>query len=615
MKDSLKHSLESNLKRIQLKDIVKKVEDYLKTYLSAGMDISWYVDGIHLRFKERNNNRVENAFETNNANNNGTNNATTNVVGEDLPQLLDYWVAHFLQKDCPTTKTSSPSYPSSNKIHNKTKFRTNSFSSSHQHNQTVDNVQKDYKVRYKALKVELDLLTQKIETTSKQKSEKGLVDESFNWDEKSLSSEDEGTTTVKAFMAIAEDDPIKFLATYFVPWVEEANEKTCSSQDVVFIKDEDSPIENSPECAFDTKSVNDNHDPVPPLPKLSRTDPFGTPKGVTSIDLAQTYIVSDKTKKCSICQSDDHLTKEHPKHVAVKKTLTQLRAQTPQIKSTQEFTEKIELWEFIRNMVNIWEGETMILGLMALFPQLSTMCLDRDLSYHHPILMREMKLDYDHTSFKIFHSWFKMEGFDKTVEDTWKRMNIKELNSLIQLNKKLQYKMLDQGGYNDATLNQRSTLMKELHDLYSIKALEDAQKAKVQWFIEVDGEWLAYPSKVKSEFLKHFENRFSKLESSRITLDYHFPNRLSFEKTKELKRNVSYDDIKRVVWDCGMNKSPVAHGFSFELFYILKITVPDNQFACNKSIKVDTGLYRVHALTKDHEGNKIQYAVSRRRQF
>ncbi|GJT88102.1 retrotransposon protein, putative, ty1-copia subclass [Tanacetum coccineum] len=36
----------SNLKRIQVKDIVKEVEDYLKTYSSAGMDISWYVEGI-----------------------------------------------------------------------------------------------------------------------------------------------------------------------------------------------------------------------------------------------------------------------------------------------------------------------------------------------------------------------------------------------------------------------------------------------------------------------------------------------------------------------------------------------------------------------------------------
>nr|GEV33512.1 hypothetical protein [Tanacetum cinerariifolium] len=37
---------ESNIRRIQVKDIVKEVDDYLKTYSSAGMDISQYVEGI-----------------------------------------------------------------------------------------------------------------------------------------------------------------------------------------------------------------------------------------------------------------------------------------------------------------------------------------------------------------------------------------------------------------------------------------------------------------------------------------------------------------------------------------------------------------------------------------
>nr|GEZ21520.1 hypothetical protein [Tanacetum cinerariifolium] len=36
----------SNIRRIQVKDIVKEVEDYLKTYSSAGMDINEYVEGI-----------------------------------------------------------------------------------------------------------------------------------------------------------------------------------------------------------------------------------------------------------------------------------------------------------------------------------------------------------------------------------------------------------------------------------------------------------------------------------------------------------------------------------------------------------------------------------------
>ncbi|GJR37265.1 hypothetical protein Tco_1212949 [Tanacetum coccineum] len=41
----------------------------------------------------------------------------------------------------------------------------------------------------------------------KGKSEKGLIAESFDWDEEYVSSEDEGTTRIRAFMAIAKDEP------------------------------------------------------------------------------------------------------------------------------------------------------------------------------------------------------------------------------------------------------------------------------------------------------------------------------------------------------------------------------------------------------------------------
>ncbi|GKB02445.1 hypothetical protein Tco_0830534 [Tanacetum coccineum] len=61
--------------------------------------------------------------------------------------------------------------------------------------------------KYKGLKAEIDIITKKIDAMSKGKSEKGLVAESFDWDEKSVSSDDEGVTRVKAFMAIAEDEP------------------------------------------------------------------------------------------------------------------------------------------------------------------------------------------------------------------------------------------------------------------------------------------------------------------------------------------------------------------------------------------------------------------------
>ncbi|GKB31355.1 retrovirus-related pol polyprotein from transposon TNT 1-94 [Tanacetum coccineum] len=61
--------------------------------------------------------------------------------------------------------------------------------------------------KYKGLKAETTILTKKIDAMSNGKSEKGLVAESFDWDKESVSSEDEGVTKVKAFMAITEDEP------------------------------------------------------------------------------------------------------------------------------------------------------------------------------------------------------------------------------------------------------------------------------------------------------------------------------------------------------------------------------------------------------------------------
>ncbi|GKF35891.1 hypothetical protein Tco_0112649 [Tanacetum coccineum] len=73
-----------------------------------------------------------------------------------------------------------------------------------------------------------------------------------------------------------------------------------SSKDAIFIKAEDSPIENSYECAFDDESANDNQEPLRALPKISRVEPIGTSKGIISaIHLTQTSTISEKTKQVS----------------------------------------------------------------------------------------------------------------------------------------------------------------------------------------------------------------------------------------------------------------------------------------------------------------------------
>nr|GEY12417.1 hypothetical protein [Tanacetum cinerariifolium] len=123
-------------------------------------------------------------------------------------------LGHF-QKDCPSHKTSTPSYPSLNNSFNKSKPYTPSFNQTS--SQNSGNYQKDYKGKYKGLKAEMNVLTKRIDDITKGKSEKGkkekekgkkgLLIDSFNWNDEYVSSDDEGSTKIRAFMAITEDEP------------------------------------------------------------------------------------------------------------------------------------------------------------------------------------------------------------------------------------------------------------------------------------------------------------------------------------------------------------------------------------------------------------------------
>ncbi|GJY36025.1 RNA-directed DNA polymerase, eukaryota [Tanacetum coccineum] len=352
----------------------------------------------------------------------------------------------------------------------------------------------------------------------------------------------------------------------------------------------------------------------------------------------------------------------------------------------QELTEKRDLWNYLRSLIDRREGETVIMGdfnevrfkherfgtnfniqgasafnnfislarlidlplegyaftwahksatkmskldrflisegLLSKFPHLSSLCLDRHLSDHRPILLKESCYDFGPTPFWIFHSWFSMEGFDSFVENTWKSTNVTDSNGIIRLKKKLQIlknamkvwskeartrlhekkiniqlklsdikKLIDQGTSNVETINKRTTLLNEIQEIHASKAIEASQKTKIRCSIEgdentkyfhgilnkkrsqlairgtlVNGEWISDPVKAKHEFFSYFSKQFSPPLTPRFSFDYTFPNRLSTDQIKDLERSVTYDEVKRAVWDCGANKSPGPDGFSFEFY-------------------------------------------------
>ncbi|GKC04727.1 hypothetical protein Tco_0996337, partial [Tanacetum coccineum] len=107
-----------------------------------------------------------------------------------------------------------------------------------------------------ALKAELALLTKKIDVVSKNKSEIGLVAESFNWDE--------------------EIYPLRMMV---LPRLKHSWLSLRMSQlweTMMLGLGENSPSHTAPEVTSNTKSECDNQEPLPPLLKLLRTKPIGT---------------------------------------------------------------------------------------------------------------------------------------------------------------------------------------------------------------------------------------------------------------------------------------------------------------------------------------------------
>ncbi|GJT21953.1 RNA-directed DNA polymerase, eukaryota, partial [Tanacetum coccineum] len=261
-------------------------------------------------------------------------------------------------------------------------------------------------------------------------------------------------------------------------------------------------------------------------------------------------------------------------------------------------------------------------GVVSLFPSISALCLDRHLSDHRPILLRDTPTDFGPIPFRFFHSWFKYEGFDEMVEQTWRSFSHSDRNGMIRFKKKLQDlkaiirqwikdkrtqmndckrvikdglceidKKLDQGLVSDSLLAMRSDLNRQLDAIKSKEDADSFQKSKVRWAIEgdenskffhgiinkkrsqlairgvfVDGVWQTDPCVIKGVFRNYFEARFKKPTSYGLKINFTFPKKLVQDQADDLERAVTRDEIRKAVWNCGDNKSPGPDGFSFEFF-------------------------------------------------
>ncbi|GJZ12725.1 RNA-directed DNA polymerase, eukaryota [Tanacetum coccineum] len=168
-------------------------------------------------------------------------------------------------------------------------------------------------------------------------------------------------------------------------------------------------------------------------------------------------------------------------------------------------------------------------GFLSVFPHCSAICLDRHLSDHRPILLRELQVDYGATPFRFYHSWLNISGFDLMVSQTWNSLSFNDNVSM--------------GNVNDDILLSRMNLMKQLHDIKSADSRDSFQKAKIKWAVEGDEN---------SKFFHGIINR----KRANLAIKGILAMVIGL---------MTYCRVK-TVWACGENKSPGPDGFTFEFF-------------------------------------------------
>ncbi|GJT38145.1 RNA-directed DNA polymerase, eukaryota [Tanacetum coccineum] len=215
-------------------------------------------------------------------------------------------------------------------------------------------------------------------------------------------------------------------------------------------------------------------------------------------------------------------------------------------------------------------------NLMNFSPNISAITLDRYLSDHRPILLRESTFDY---GLNVAPG----DGSNGSRRGT--------------------YVAIDNGKGSEEVIIKRMEVVNSIQRVNKIHATEIAQKAKIKWSVEgdensrffhgmlnkkrsqlsirgimADGVWIEKPDQVKGDFFQHFSSRFGKLMQRRANVDMCYPNSLTIEQQEDLELIVSKEELKRAVWDCGVDKSPGPDGFTFGFYRQFWSTIEKDVF-------------------------------------
>ncbi|GKB05425.1 RNA-directed DNA polymerase, eukaryota, reverse transcriptase zinc-binding domain protein [Tanacetum coccineum] len=300
----------------------------------------------------------------------------------------------------------------------------------------------------------------------------------------------------------------------------------------------DRDSEEVPETLFD-------HDHVRPKQTDANNDGAKYPPGYTpveDVDVKSDFVYNLIREENA---SNRKVYEEKDIHEVKNRKSMSLSKEEDKESGCSEVSEKKMIWNYLNRVIDNWNGGIVIM---------------EDFNEVHSKDERYGSLFNGHSAaaFNSFISLEGLEGFDKVFEETWRESTISDSNAISKFMKKLKFLKdkicLWTKPKNKSSKSQKLKLKGMLSDIYSL----------------IDNKIVDQKLLNKRLYAMNSLHDLEKLESSKIAqnvkIKWEFPYRLNSDQKEDMERNVTKEETKRVVWDCGMDKSSGPDGFMFGFY-------------------------------------------------
>ncbi|GKD72848.1 transposon TX1 uncharacterized, partial [Tanacetum coccineum] len=328
--------------------------------------------------------------------------------------------------------------------------------------------------------------------------------------------------------------------------------------------------------------------------------------------------------------------------------------------------QKMSLWDRLSSLMNRWDGAWCIFGDLNvvrstddrfnsqvnikdmnefndfinerrlvefnnLWGNLSVIALDRKLSDHCPIVLKDVDLDFGPKPFRVFNVWLEEPDFYHVVEEAWKkevrgiwpdcifRDRLKKVKASLRVWSKERF-----GENKEKIKSLRSETMRwkmeeekrtlsdserlawlEVRKRWQEKGREYCnmlrQKNRVKWDMEgdensknfhsfvkrrnnkcnlrglmVDGVWCEDPKVIKAEMARHYKKLFTEGMATHPIFCNNKIEQISREYASMLEKPFEEKEVWDAITGCGGDKAPRPDGFNFKFIQkVLEIIKPE----------------------------------------